>query len=122
MLVLYSYSYFIDGSSGTAMGNLSLSEPITYVSDIPTTYVETVTTKSIITTTTLIANDAVSAKDLLEDIDRSSCGNVIRIETSSVDNSTTSLTLAIQETMESLRDAVNLVSDDYAIFNNDEQN
>ncbi|CAF3702912.1 unnamed protein product [Rotaria sp. Silwood1] len=96
MLVLYSYSYFIDGSSGTAMGNLSLSEPITYVSDIPTTYVETVTTKSIITTTTLIANDAVSAKDLLEDIDR--------------------------ETMESLRDAVNLVSDDYAIFNNDEQN
>ncbi|CAF3722796.1 unnamed protein product [Rotaria sp. Silwood1] len=80
MLVLYSYSYFIDGSSGTAMGNLSLSEPITYVSDIPTTYVETVTTKSIITTTTLIANDAVSAKDLLEDIDR--------------------------ETMESLRDAL----------------
>ncbi|CAF1906973.1 unnamed protein product [Rotaria magnacalcarata] len=48
---------------------------------------------------------------------QSSCGHAIRIEISSVDNSATSLTLAIQETLESLRDAVNLVSDDYAIFN-----
>ncbi|CAF0802448.1 unnamed protein product [Rotaria sordida] len=119
-IVLVSDDDSEDKKSETKTNNLSISEPTTYVSDIPTTYVETVTTKSI-TTTTFMTNDAVSAKDLLEDIDRSSCGNVIRIETSSVDNSATSLTLAIQETMESLRDAVNLVSDDYAIFN-DEQN
>jgi len=42
-------------------------EPITYVPDIPAPYVETVTIKS---TTTLILNDAVYAKDLLEDIER----------------------------------------------------
>ncbi|CAF0738227.1 unnamed protein product [Adineta steineri] len=71
------------------------SEPTMYVSDIPAAYVQTVTIKSTkTTTTTLITNDAVSAKDLLEDIDR--------------------------ETMESLRDAVNLVSDDYTISNNEQ--
>ncbi|CAF0752338.1 unnamed protein product [Rotaria sordida] len=93
-IVLVSDDDSEDKKSETKTNNLSISEPTTYVSDIPTTYVETVTTKSI-TTTTFMTNDAVSAKDLLEDIDR--------------------------ETMESLRDAVNLVSDDYAIFN-DEQN
>jgi hypothetical protein len=40
------------------------------VSDIPAAYVEAVTIKS---TTTLIVNDAVYAKDLLEDIDRVRC-------------------------------------------------
>ncbi len=47
-------------------------EPTTYVSDIPAAYVEAVTIKST-TTTTLIVNDAVYAKDLLEDIDRVRC-------------------------------------------------
>jgi hypothetical protein len=42
------------------------------VSDIPAAYVEAVTIKST-TTTTLIVNDAVYAKDLLEDIDRVRC-------------------------------------------------
>ncbi len=50
--------------------DLSPSEPTTYVSDIPAAYVEAVTIKS---TTTLIVNDAVYAKDLLEDIDRVRC-------------------------------------------------
>jgi hypothetical protein len=44
------------------------------VSDIPAAYVEAVTIKSTTTTTTtLIVNDAVYAKDLLEDIDRVRC-------------------------------------------------
>jgi hypothetical protein len=38
-------------------------EPIEYVSDVQTTFVETVTVKSIV-------NDNVYAKDLLEDVDR----------------------------------------------------
>ncbi|CAF3318433.1 unnamed protein product [Rotaria socialis] len=105
----------VDKKSETKSTNVCLSEPTTCISDIPAKFIETATIK--LTTTTTVTNDASSAKDLLEDIDRSSCGHVIRIETSSVDNSATSLTLAIQETMESLRDAVNLVSDDYAIFN-----
>ncbi len=46
-------------------------EPTTYVSDTPAAYFEAVTIKS--TTTTLIVNDAVYAKDLLEDIDRVRC-------------------------------------------------
>ncbi|CAF1068715.1 unnamed protein product [Rotaria magnacalcarata] len=103
----------VDKKSETKNTSVCLSEPTTYIADIPATFTETATT----TATTIVTNDASSAKDLLEDIDRSSCGHAIRIEISSVDNSATSLTLAIQETLESLRDAVNLVSDDYAIFN-----
>jgi hypothetical protein len=50
--------------------DLPPSVPITYAPDIPAPYVETITVKS---TTTLILNDAVYAKDLLEDIERVRC-------------------------------------------------
>ncbi len=58
----------------------SLSEPTTYVPDIPVPYVETVTVKSTTTTTTLVLNDPVYAKDLFEDIDRVWCRLFHRIE------------------------------------------
>ncbi|CAF1906932.1 unnamed protein product [Rotaria magnacalcarata] len=56
----------VDKKSETKNTSVCLSEPTTYIADIPATFTETATT----TATTIVTNDASSAKDLLEDIDR----------------------------------------------------
>ncbi|CAF1000584.1 unnamed protein product [Adineta ricciae] len=94
-IVLVSDDDSEDKKPETKTNNLPSLQPIPYMSDLPiTSYVETVTIKST-TTTTIIKNDPLCGKDLYDDIDR--------------------------ETMDSLRDAVNLVSDDYMV-STDEQN
>ncbi|CAF4713250.1 unnamed protein product, partial [Rotaria magnacalcarata] len=53
----------VDKKSETKNTSVCLSEPTTYIADIPATFTETATT----TATTIVTNDASSAKDLLED-------------------------------------------------------
>ncbi|UJR31711.1 hypothetical protein I4U23_019191 [Adineta vaga] len=94
-IVLVSDDDSGDKKTETKTNNLSTLQPMPYVSDLPAKYVETIKVKSTTTTTTtLIMNDPLYAQDLLEDVDR--------------------------ETMESLRDAVNLVSDDFMIATNEQ--
>ncbi len=66
--VCFLFSKKTNKESYSSLLDIPVSIPITYAPDIPTSYVETVTVKT--TTTTLMSNNAVYAKDLLEDIDR----------------------------------------------------
>ncbi len=69
--VCFLFSKKTNKESYSSLLDIPVSIPITYAPDMPTSYVETVTVKTTTaTTTTLMSNNAVYAKDLLEDIDR----------------------------------------------------